>query len=84
MHGPGVLPLRVAPQPLDLENCSITDWLEVNLEVLESCGRIWGELNAKVIARALATSFCALVPAGYTSRSIGRADLRSMKEGGHV
>lgn len=43
-----------------------------------------GELNAKVTARALATSFCALIPASSNSRTNSRADLRSMKEEGHV
>lgn len=77
--------LRAASPPIDPESCSIEqfyDWLEVSMEVLECCGRIWGELNAKVSTQALAAGFCALVPAGDASRKVGRANFRVMKDGG--
>lgn len=67
-------PFGIPAPNLDLEGCSIEqfyDWLEVSLEVQQSCGRIWGEINAKVAARALAASFCALVPASEPAKVIG-------------
>lgn len=77
-----------APPPhthSELESCTIEhfyDSLEVSMEVMESCGRIWGEMNAKVVACALAMSFCALVPSADFPRSLGRSDLRRMKDAG--
>lgn len=71
--------------PVELESYTIEhfcDWLEVSMEVLESCGRIWGELKSKDATRALAASFCALMQSGDASRSLGRSDLRQMKEAG--
>lgn len=41
---------------------------------------VGGEVNAKVAARALAASFCALVSTGEPAKTVGRSDLRAMKE----
>lgn len=79
-------PFGIPAPTMDLKGCNIDqfyDWIEGSLEVLKSCGRIWGEINAKAAARALAASFCALVPTEEPSKTIGRSDVRAMKELGY-